>query len=96
MSSAPSVRRALKRLVENPKASCKARLRALARLQGLGVPVAMLERLMRDKKLPARLLAAVLEAYEVKRTIHKWKKDREAAAGTLGKESNITGVLGSR
>jgi len=78
MASAPSVRRALKRLLENPRASCKARLGALTQLQRWGVPIAVLERLMRDQKLPARLLAAVLEAYEVKRTIRKWNKDRGA------------------
>ncbi len=39
MASTPSVRRALKRLVENPRASCKVRLTALAHLQRLGAPV---------------------------------------------------------
>ena len=87
MASPPSVRRALKRLVENPKASCKARLHALTQLQSSGVHLAMLERLIRDSALPARLLAAVIEAYDAELTIRKRKHLQKAAA--------IPSVLGS-
>lgn len=81
MASPPSVRRALQRLVENPKASCRVRLSALDHLQRLGAPVAMLERLLRDPDLPARLLAEVVIAYGAKITVRKWRlKRREAAS----------------
>jgi hypothetical protein len=79
MASTPSVRRALKRLVENPKASCRVRLNALANLQRLGAPVAMLERLMRDPTLPARLLSEVVIAYDAKTTVREWKRKQKKA-----------------
>ena len=82
MASPPSVRRALKRLVENPKTSCKVRLSALAHLQKLGAPVAMLERLLRDPDLPARLLAEVVIVYGAKMTVRKWKHKRREAEST--------------
>ena len=84
MASPPSVRRALKRLVENPKASCKVRLNALAQLQRLGAHAAMLERLLRDRNLPARLLSEVVIAYDAKRAIREWKRKRTAASNVLG------------
>lgn len=87
MASSPSVRRALKRLIENPRASCKVRLTALAQLQRLGAPIAMLERLMRDPALPARLLSEVLIAIDAKTTVRKWKHKQKAAA------TNVLGAL---
>lgn len=84
MADSPSVRRALKRLVENPKASCKIRVNALAHLQRLGAPVAMLERLMRDAQLPARLLAAILDVYAAKQTIRQHKRGAAASLKALG------------
>ena len=87
MASSPSVRHALKRLVENPRASCKVRLTALAQLQRLGAPVAMLERLMRDPALPARLLSEVVIAYDAKTTVREWKHKQKAAV------SNVLGTL---
>ena len=87
MASPPSVRAALKRLIENPKASCKVRLTALAHLQRLGAPVAMLERLMRDPALPARLLSEVVIAYDAKTTVREWKHKRKAVA------SNVLGTM---
>jgi len=91
MASPPSARRALKRLVESSKASCKARLMGLARLQELGAPVAMLERLMRDPALPLRLLAAVLEVYEAKQTIRDWRRKQKESA--LPCVTRLTGVI---
>ena len=87
MPSTPSVRRALKRLVENPKASCRIWLNALAHLQRLGAPVAMLERLMRDPALPARLLSEVLIAIDAKTTVREWRHKQKAAV------SNVLGTL---
>ncbi len=87
MATPPSVRAALKRLIENPRASCKVRLNALARLQRLGAPVAMLERLMRDPALPARLLSEVVVAYDAKTTVREWKRKQKAAV------SNVLGTL---
>jgi len=81
------MRRALKRLVEDPKASCKVRLNALAHLQRLGAPVAMLERLLRDPDLPARLLAEVVIAYDAKMTVRDFKKRHDTAALVLGTRS---------
>jgi hypothetical protein len=88
MASPPSVRRALKRLVENSKASCKARLLALARLQRLGVPTALLERLMRGPALPPRLLVAVLDVYDAKQTIRESRQRQ--------KKAETSSVLGSK
>jgi len=87
MATPPSVRAALRRLIENPRASCKVRLTALAHLQRLGAPMAMLERLMRDPALPARLLSEVVIAYDAKTIVRKWKHKQKAAT------SNVLGTL---
>lgn len=82
MPSSPSVRVRLKRLLEDPRASVKIRLSALAQLQKLGIPMVVLERLLKDQALPARLLAEVVTAYEAKRAIREWK--RQKATNVLG------------
>ena len=61
MASPPSVRVRLKSLAENPKASVKVRVWALEELSKLGVPMALLQRLMKDRSLNPRLLAKVVE-----------------------------------
>jgi hypothetical protein len=74
MPSPPSIRAVLRRLAENPKSSVKVRLDALARLQSMKVPMALLERLMVDPNTPPRLLKAALDMFEAKVTVRKWKK----------------------
>jgi hypothetical protein len=78
----PSLRAALKRLVENPHLSVKRRLAAFARLQQLGASTAMLEHLLRDRNLPTRLLAEVCVCYDAKQTIQNWKREQKKAANS--------------
>lgn len=87
MTVQPSLRAALKKLVENPRLSVKQRLSAFTRLQQLGVPTALLERLLRDRKLPVRLLSAVTTAYDARLEIQRWKREQKrktAAPNVLG------------
>lgn len=86
MASTPSVRVALKKIVENKRASCKARLAAFTRMQALGIPTAVLERLLRTN-LPVRLLSAVAAAYDARLEIQRWKREQKrktAAPNVLG------------
>lgn len=90
MPSEISPRAILRRLVEDPKASCKVRLDALERLKGLGVPVALLQRILRDPQTPPRLLKVALDIHDAKEAIRKWNKQHGAGTG------QAPNVLGSK
>lgn len=88
MTNHLSVRRALQRIIDNPRMTCKARRAALAQLIPLGAPAAFLERLMRDKSLPVRLLDDVLVAYSAKMEIRAWKREHKKTAAA----PNVLGI----
>lgn len=74
-----SVRKALQRIVANPRMTCKARRQALAELISVGCPTAFLQRLMKDKTIPLRLLDDVLVAFSAKMMILDYKRKQKAA-----------------